>query len=104
MLSYTVSRKEKYSLHENERSKNYADTVRDQIFNIENGWVRHEGVETTFTGTIDIEHFFDKIGSAKQSISKEISPFLKGVPSEYKPVISLVLLVNGLKEVIEFKL
>lgn len=104
MLSYTVSRKEKDSSSENDRSKTYADHVRDQILNIQNGWKKHPDVETTFTGAINLDGFYNKAGAAKDSISKEISPLLKDVPSQYKPAISLVLMVNGLDEVVEFKL
>lgn len=104
MLSYTVSRKEKDTSYENERSKTWADFVRDKIFNIQNGWKKHTDVETTFTGIIDLDGFYDKVEAAKANISKEISLFLKDVPYQYMPVVSLVLLVSGLDEVVEFKL
>lgn len=104
MLSYTVSRKEKISTDENKRSKDWADNIRDQILNIQNGWKKYSDVETTFTGALELDGFYVKAGAAKTIISNEILPFLKEVPLEYKPVVSLVLLVNGLNEVIEFKL
>ncbi|WP_072430808.1 MULTISPECIES: hypothetical protein [unclassified Pseudomonas] len=104
MLGYTVSRKEKDSSYENDRSKNWADHVRDKILNIQNAWKKHANVETTFTGTIDLDVFYDKAGAAKANISKEISLLLKDGPSQYVPVISLVLLVSGLNEVVEFKM
>ncbi|MBX8516941.1 hypothetical protein K5D69_19855 [Pseudomonas cichorii] len=104
MLSYTVSRKEKASSYESELSKDFADQVRNKILNIENGWNKHAEVETTFTGTIHLDGFYNKASLAKKIISKEISPLLKDIPYDYKPIVSLVLLVNGLNEVVEFTL
>lgn len=104
MLSYTVARKVKSSTREDDHSKAIADRVRDQILNIKNGWESHPDIETTLTGVMDVDGFLNKAAMAKSLITNEIKPFLSDIAADYKPSISLLLVVNGLNEVVSFKL
>lgn len=103
MLSYTVHRKETLS-YEADEAKQWADHVRNQIPTVKEDWSTHAGVETTLTGTMDLYGSYDKVGLAKTSISKEIKPLFKDVPSKFKPDVLCVLLVNGIDVVIKFQL
>lgn len=103
MLSYTVSRKEVRPWYADE-AKHFADQVRNNIPKLKQEWDTHGDVETTLTGTMDLFVYTNKVSAAKTIISKEISSLLDAVPSQYKPEVSCVLLVNGINELIEFKL
>lgn len=104
MLSYTVSHKEKETKYEEEQSTIWANDVRRKILNLQCGWKKHAEAETTFTGTMNIDGYGSKVAEAKKNVAEQILPILEAVPSKYKPLITFVLLVDGVGEVVKFAL
>lgn len=103
MLSYTVSRKEVHSYYDH-KAKSAADHVRDKIPKVNQYWETHGDVDTTLTGNMDLSGYLDKISAARSMISEKIKPLFKEVPSDFKPEVSCVLVVNGINDLIKFNL